>query len=267
MATFQSLYASRCVQKGEKLVPVFWKPQPIEQHPLTLFADDTCPVQKDWGCDAVIERIIALGLCCEIPVGDFVRDAGKGDLPADPILPTLLRSHVADEAAHDLGFRLVVEKYPVTQNRDLEAEDIAHQWKTLNLHPIVPAAALEVGVFLASLGAMRLFGGKSLSHIAAQIAKDEYRHVAVNMAVMQGLKLEFGDKVLSLVDETVGWIFQGLNIPEFDTGVTVDSAFFRRASHELINTGMARDLDELCTYSNHYAPFEISNEALYSRSV
>jgi hypothetical protein len=114
---------------------------------------------------------------------------------------------------------------------------------------------------------MRLFGGKSLSHMAAQIAKDEYRHVAVNMAVMQGLKLEFGGRVLSLVDETVSWIFQGLSIPESDTGVMVDSVFFRRASRELISTGTARDLDELCTYSNHYAPFEISNEALYSRSV
>lgn len=267
MATFQSLYASRCVQKENKMVPVFWKPQPIDRQPLTLFADDTCPVSAEWGCATVIDRIIALGLCCEIPVGDFVRDAGRSDLPDDPILPILLRSHVADEAAHDLGFRLAAEKYPGYEDWMHESREISDNWRNLDIHPIVPAAALEVGVFLASLGAMRLFGGNSLSHMAAQIAKDEYRHVAVNMAVMKGLNLEFGNTVLNMIDETVSWIFQGLNIPDSETGVKVDGAFFRRASHELVNTGTARDLDDLCTYSNHYAPFEISNQALYSRSI
>lgn len=267
MATFQSLYDSRCIKKNDKNVPVFWKPQPIEHQPLTLFADDTCEVDTDWECQDAIARIIALGLCCEIPVGEFVRDAGKGDLPEDLILPTLLRSHVADEAAHDLGFRLAAEKYPPSTRWQTEAAEIASIWQSIDVHPIVLAAALEVGVFLASLGAMRLFGGNSLSHMAAQIARDEYRHVAVNMAVMRGLKMEFGDKISDLIDETISWIFADLNIPATETGMKVDREFFRRASRELVNTGTARDLDDLTNYTNHTLPFEVSNKSLYARGI
>jgi hypothetical protein len=267
MATFQSLYASRCVNKNDKLTPVFWKPRKVDPSPLTLFADDSCLIQKEWGCEGSIQKIIALGLCCEIPVGDFVRDAGKGDLPADATLPVLLRSHVADEAAHDLGFRLAAEAYPVDRNTQLMAQDIAQNWTSLENHPIVPAAALEVGVFLCSLGAMRLFGGSSLSHMASQIARDEYRHVAVNMAVMKGLKLNFDRKILSLIDETIDWIFEDLCIPDSETGITVNNSFFRRSSLELIETGSANDLDDLTNYTTHSLPFENTNESLYSRGV
>jgi hypothetical protein len=268
MATFQSLYASRCTLKDDKLIPNFWKPQPIAHHPLTLFADDDCPVDTDWECSDVIQRIIALGLHCEIPVGEFVQNAGKGDLPSDPILPVMLRSHVADEAAHDLGFRLAAEKYTPRGQYLAEARELAIDWQMTPVdHPIVPAAALEVGVFLASLGAMRLFGGNSLSHMASQIARDEYRHVAVNMAVMKGLGLSFSDRILNLVDDTVSWVFTDLNIPESETGITVDREFFRRSSRELVATGSARDLDDLTNYCNHYLPFEISNAALYTRGL
>ena len=267
MATFQSLYASRCTTKNDKLVPVFWKPQPIALDPLTLFADDDCPTKPEWQCNDAIQRIIALGLHCEIPVGEFVQDAGKGDLPSDPILPTMLRSHVADEAAHDLGFKLAAEKYKPGEQHLVDAKFLANQWQSLPSHPIVPAAALEVGVFLASLGAMRLFGGNSLSHMASQIARDEYRHVAVNMAVMRGLGLEFNTRILNLIDDTVSWVFTDLNIPAHETGIVVDREFFRRSSCELIETGTARDLDDLTSYTSHYLPFEISNAALYSRAV
>lgn len=267
MATFQSLYDSRCVNHNGKSTPIFWKPQPVKYQPLTLFSDDSCPCEPDWQCEDVISRIIALGLHCEIPVGEFVQQAGKRDLPDDPILPVLLRSHVADEAAHDLGFRLIQKVYPVSEIHLAEAQAIAKEWQSIQAHPIVLAAALEVGVFLASLGALRLFGGNSLSHVAANIAMDEFRHVAVNMAVMLGLGLEFTMKILKLIEETVSYIFENLSIPESETGMTVDREFFLRASHELVHTGHAADLDSLIIYTNHYVPFELSNKERYSRSV
>jgi hypothetical protein len=177
----------------------------------------------------------------------------------------LLRSHIADEARHDLGFKLAAKAYSITSKP--EAEELADSWKSLDLHPIVPAAALEVGVFLCSLGAMRLFGGSSLSHMAAQIARDEYRHVAVNTAIMQSLHLSFDKQILELINETVGWIFQGVSIPDSETGIPVNSEFFRRSSMELIETGAASDLDDLTNYTAHLLPFEISNQALYSRGT
>lgn len=267
MATFESLYQSRCTVKNDKYVPIFWKPQPIAPDPLTLFADDTCKVEREWGCDKAISKIISLGLCCEIPVGNFVSSASKRDLPSDQILPTLLRSHVADEAQHDLGFRLAAQSYSVDEFHYSAAQEFTKEWQGLDIHPIVPAAALEVGVFLASLGAMRLFGGNSLSHMAAQIARDEYRHVAVNMAVMKAMRLEFTKPILQLIDETVEWIFSDLSIPESETGMTVDGNFFRRSSRELVHTGRATDLDDLTNYTNYTAPFEVSNASLYTRSV
>jgi hypothetical protein len=267
MATYESLYKSRCTQKDGKDIPLFWKPQRLIGKPLTLFADDTCLVSPEWGCESVISRILALGLHCEIPVGDFVRDAGKRDLPDNPILPVLLRSHVADEAQHDLGFRLAAEAYPIDKLHLAEASEIAKQWQSLDVHPIVPAAALEVGVFLASLGGMRLFGGGSLSNMAAKIAQDEFRHTSVNMAVMLDLGLDFTSTILRMVDETISWGFQGLLIPESETGVTIDREFFRRASHELIHTGEAQDLDDLVNYTDDESSFEIPNGELYSRGI
>jgi hypothetical protein len=204
-------------------------------------------------------------LCCEIPVGEFVKNANRN--LADPILPMLLRSHVADEAAHDLGFRLAADAYPVSDDIAEQARDIAGKWRSIAVHPIAAAAALEVGVFLASLGAMRLFGGNSLSRMAAQIAKDEYRHVAVNMAVMRGFGLDFTDEIRDLIQSTVFWVFKGLNIPESETGILVDREFFLRASQELVTTGSARDLDDLVNYTDYTAAFEVSNASLYSRSI
>lgn len=62
-------------------------------------------------------------------------------------------------------------------------------------------------------------------------------------------------------------MFTDLNIPESETGIAVDREFFRRSSRELVETGTARDLDDLTSYTSHYLPFEISNAALYSRAV
>jgi hypothetical protein len=266
MTTFQSLYASRCVQKNDKLVPVFWKPQPVEHSPLTLFADDTCPVSEEWGCESVISRIISLGLAGEIPVGEFLKAASKRDLPSNPVLSPLMQSHVADEAAHDLSFRLVKDKYTVKDGDIATALDITSKWQSVDVHPMVPAAALELGVFLCTLGAMRLFGGNVISHMAAQIARDEFRHVAVNTAIVKALRLDFG-KVEGLIKETLWWTFEGLDIPESETGVKVNRDFFMRSSQELMETRRASDLDDLISYTNHFLPFEISNQALYTRGV
>jgi hypothetical protein len=103
--------------------------------------------------------------------------------------------------------------------------------------------------------------------MASQIARDEYRHVAVNIAIMRSLRLSFDNKILELIDETVNWVFQGVSIPASETGILVDSQFFRRSSHELIETGIASDLDDLTNYTAHLLPFEISNQALYSRGT
>ena len=48
------------------------------------------------GGEEVIQRALALR-CLEIPVGDFIADAMKGDLPTDKGCLELLKSNVKDE--------------------------------------------------------------------------------------------------------------------------------------------------------------------------
>jgi hypothetical protein len=152
----------------------------------------------------------------------------------------LLRSHAVDEDAHELGFRLADRVYPVDEFQYSKAEALSRAWRSFDTHPIIPAAALELGVVLISLTAVNLFGGSSLSHMASQIARDEYRHVAANTAIMRSLKLRFTKEMLDLIDATIDWVFQDLNIPESEVGIAVDRDLFRRLSTGSIATAGLR---------------------------
>ena len=54
------------------------------------------------GGEEVIQRALALR-CFEIPVGDFIQAAMKGDLPEDKGCKELLESNVKDEIKHDIA--------------------------------------------------------------------------------------------------------------------------------------------------------------------
>jgi hypothetical protein len=265
--TFTELYADRCITKGDKLVPHFWQPQPLASDRFTLFGDATQPVDPCWGVDSVLERIRALGLSCEIPVGQFILDASKRDLPDDATIHPLLKSNVTDEAKHEQGFKLAAEVYPVSNGTQAAAQSLTDIWQCLDEHPIVCAAALEVGVFLCSLGALRLFGGRSLSLMAAQIARDEYRHVGVNRGIMAAMGLDFSHDVTDLIDTTVGWLFRGLSIPKERLGLQIDMQFFIDSSRQLVQENRATELDNLVNYANQNSPMEMKNSSLYTRTI
>jgi hypothetical protein len=265
MSTFAELHQDRCYLADNKWVPNFWNPLPIKSAPYTLFGDDSEPVLPEWGVEQTISRILALGLSCEIPVGEFVLSGLSKELPDDPILNVALKANIADEARHYKGFSYAIDTYGCEPVDLAQAAKLTQMWQDFPAHPIAAAAALETGVFLCTLGALRLCGGRSLSDLAARIAFDEYRHVAMNCGIVSILGCDTDFR--SLIESTIDWLFAPLSIPAERTGVTIDRDFFMNAAFDLVNNGKAAELDNLVYYASHTLPFEVDNAELYDREI
>ncbi len=273
MKTLEQLYLDRCyltVEDG-KPIPHFWSPNPVKKVLYTLYGDDNSPILEEWGVAPVIEKILALGLELEIPVGEFVNAATKKDLPTEPFAKKLLSSNAADEARHYEGFDSAATAYGVRSSVVDEAKAIASRFKetTDSCHPLEPAQILEVGIFLVTLGFLRLAGGKELATMAARISEDESRHTVANRTTLylMGINPAKPPGVLrNLTLQTLDWVFDGLNIPEEEVGEEFNKDFCIRASNELITTGRAVDYDSVVFLTDHLLPFECKNVDLYSRS-
>ena len=64
------------------------------------------------GGEEVVQRALALR-CLEIPVGDFIADAMKGDLPDIKGCKELLASNVTDEENHDIALNFAAEAHQI----------------------------------------------------------------------------------------------------------------------------------------------------------
>lgn len=267
---FEQLYLDRCVKIGNEFKPTFWNPQEIAQEELCLYGDEDSIVEPEWGCKETILKLIALGLELELEVGEFIREAGKRDLPDDPYLKKLLQSNIADEAKHFKGFVYAKEVYPVSSQDLTEASNLRIHWQELaqTEHPLLVAMALEIGVFLPFLGCSRLFGGKSLATLSRKIAEDEFRHILTNRTLLDYMGIDAWNlplKVNRLIGETIDWAIAGLNIPEAEVDTEFNLDFVLQASRELITTGEAVDYDDVCFMADHVLPFEVSNKSQYDR--
>ena len=79
------------------------------------------------GGEEVIQRALALR-CLEIPVGDFISDAMKGDLPDVKGCKELLQSNVVDEENHDIALNFAAEAHGVSPRFEAEAQKIKDAW-------------------------------------------------------------------------------------------------------------------------------------------
>ena len=267
MHPIEKLYKGRCIETGGKYKPHFWKAQPMVRKPLTYLGNDRSPVQDDGQSLACLQRLNRLGLDLEIEVGQFITAASRKDLPSAPYLKELLMSNVADEARHFDGFTKATEAYGAADgaiSSDLQARWIAAADET---HPMLIAATMETGVFLVTLGLMRLIGGSELSDLAFRVAKDEARHVKLNRSLARKLGLspdKLSKPVQELVDDTLAYAVGDLSIPLLN-GLDLD--FFTSQSRELIAYGTAKVLDELTAARQHVMPFEVPNASLYDRET
>lgn len=211
------------------------------------------------GADQVLGRALALRIL-ELEVAEWLDDAlGKTTLPATAV--ECLRSNILDEERHDKVLGMAAQIYQLTTNRDEEtAKQIHQQWINHPDHPLVKAFVLENSVFFVILPLLRMFGGVGLGIISGDISGDESVHAAVHRQIAHDLGLTYSSSLDRLRRDTVGWLVDGLRIPE--AGRSGKPQRWLDASDSLLYQG-ASDLVET-RRAIQPAFFEIANDALPS---
>lgn len=161
------------------------------------------------GGEDVIKRALALR-CLEIPVGDFINEAMRGDLPEDLGCKKLLQSNVIDEEKHDIALNYAAQAHKIPNKIEKEAQKIRDTWLELDRHPILKAVVLERSVFFVLLPIFRFLGDTGLRTTSADISRDEQTHVAANTLVCEALGLQSDKALNSLRRATVSWVLQSL---------------------------------------------------------
>jgi hypothetical protein len=193
------------------------------------------------GGEEVIKRALALR-CLEIPVGDFINEAMRGDLPEDRGCKKLLQSNVIDEEKHDIALNYAAEAHGVPEAFESEARKIRDTWLELDRHPILKAVVLERSVFFVLLPIFRFLGDTGLRTTSADISRDEQTHVAANSLVCDALKLTSDPAVNRLRRATISWVLQSLQ-GEADNK-HLSSNFWLKCSDSLYTRGKAEGLSD-----------------------
>ena len=191
------------------------------------------------GGEEVIQRALALR-CLEIPVGDFISDAMKGDLPDVKGCKELLVSNVKDEENHDIALNFAAEAHQIPLRFEKEAEHIKNTWLELDRHPVLKAVVLERSVFFVLLPIFRFLGDTGLRTTSADISRDEQTHVAANTLVCEELGLKSDKALNNLRRATVAWVLQSLK-GESDNR-HLSSNFWLQSSDSLYTRGKAEGL-------------------------
>jgi len=196
------------------------------------------------GGEEVVQRALALR-CLEIPVGDFLTEAMKGDLPQGIEAEgcrELLLSNVQDEEKHDIALNFAAQAHKVSPRFEAEAERIKNAWLELDRHPVLKAVVLERSVFFVLLPIFRFLGDTGLRTTSADISRDEQTHVAANTLVCQALDLKTDKAINNLRRATVSWVLQSLGGEAHHKHLS--SNFWLGCSDSLYSTGKALGLIE-----------------------
>ena len=191
------------------------------------------------GGEEVVQRALALR-CLEIPVGDFISEAMKGDLPDIEGCRELLLSNVTDEENHDIALNYAAQAHKIPARFEAEAERIKKAWLELDRHPVLKAVVLERSVFFVLLPIFRFLGDTGLRTTSADISRDEQTHVAANTLVCEELGLKSDKELNKLRRATVAWVLQSLK-GEGDHK-HLSSNFWMASSDSLYTRGKAEGL-------------------------
>jgi len=187
----------------------------------------------------------------EVPVGDFIKEATKKDLPINNNGLALLQSNIIDEERHDLQLQYLFDDFEwvyykkLTTNTLEKDNEIAKQFtdhviNDCDDHPLVKAAVLERSVFFVLLPLMRAYGSTSFKTVAADISNDEQIHVAVNTDIQHSLGATYSRKLNKARYDMVAWMTEDLNV-EGDKG---NQAFWLRQSTSLLKRSVAPGLED-----------------------
>ena len=210
------------------------------------------------GGEEVVQRALALR-CLEIPVGDFISEAMKGDLPDIEGCRELLLSNVTDEENHDIALNYAAQAHKIPSRFEAEAERIKNAWLELDRHPVLKAVVLERSVFFVLLPIFRFLGDTGLRTTSADISRDEQTHVAANTLVCEELGLKSDKELNKLRRATVAWVLQSLKGE--DAQKHLSQNFWMASSDSLYTRGKAEGL--LSTRASRMpAFFETANQNL-----
>ncbi len=210
------------------------------------------------GGEEVIQRALALR-CLEIPVGDFISEAMKGDLPNIEGCKELLVSNVEDEIKHDIALDFAAKAHGVSPRFESEAKRIKKAWLELDRHPVLKAVVLERSVFFVLLPIFRFLGDTGLRTTSADISRDEQTHVAANTLVCEELGLKSDKTLNNLRRATIAWTLQSLQGDSDNKHLS--SNFWLQSSDSLYERGKAEGLAETRA-SRMPAFFETANQNL-----
>lgn len=193
------------------------------------------------GGEEVVQRGLALR-CLEIPVGDFISEAMKGDLPDVHGCKELLLSNVQDEINHDIALDFAAQAHGIPSRFEKEAEQIKKAWLELDRHPVLKAVVLERSVFFVLLPIFRFLGDTGLRTTSADISRDEQTHVAANSLVCSEIGLTSDKTINSLRRATVNWFTQSLDAEHSNKYLSKN--FWLKCSDSLYSRGKAEGLSD-----------------------
>ena len=188
------------------------------------------------GAEEAIYRALAIRHM-ELPVGDFIHDALKNEVPA--LARDLLLSNIKDEENHDLALGYIANAIGVDPQAEEESKRIRQAWLSHPDHTVLKALVAERAIFFVLLPFFRFNGDAGLRTVSADISRDEQVHVATNSLVARELNLDWSPSLDKLRKATINWVLQPLgNSPN----KYLNKKFWLDASDRLMYEGKAPEL-------------------------
>jgi hypothetical protein len=189
------------------------------------------------GAEEAIYRALAIRHM-ELPVGDFIHDALKNEVPK--MARDLLLSNIKDEENHDLALGYIANAIGTDDKAEEEAKRLRAAWIAHPDHTILKALVAERAVFFVLLPFFRFNGDAGLRTVSADISRDEQVHVATNSLVCRELNLDWSPSLDKLRKATINWVMQPLGINT--TNKYLDKKFWLDSSDRLMYEGKAPEL-------------------------
>jgi hypothetical protein len=175
----------------------------------------------------------------ELPVGDFIHEALKHEVPESS--RQLLLSNIKDEEKHDLALGYIAEALGVDPKAEAEAVRLRDAWVAHPDHTVLKAMVAERSIFFVLLPFFRFNGDAGLRTVSADISRDEQVHVAANSLVCRELNLTISKSLDTLRKATIQWVMQPLKANE---DKYLDREFWLQQSDSLMYSGKAEGLFE-----------------------
>jgi len=191
------------------------------------------------GAEETLRRALAIRHM-ELPVGDFIKDALKNDVPEAS--RSLLLSNIKDEEKHDLALGYIANAFGVDETAEAEALRLKDAWNAHPDHTILKAMVAERAIFFVLLPFFRFNGDAAMRTVSADISRDEQVHVATNSLVARELGLSISPSLDKLRKATINWILQPLGNNTQDK--YLDKKFWLDQSDSLMYAGKAEGLLE-----------------------